>query len=1302
MKSETFPSEVELSGCLLQDRPILRKRMRDLAAKWKAGQLQPQVLQKLWQVIFLSQEILQRRHELLPVLEYPGELPISERREKIAEHIKRHQVVILCGETGSGKSTQLPKICLELGRGVVGRIGHTQPRRIAARTLASRISEELRRELGSVVGFKVRFQDRLRPETQVKLMTDGILLAEIQGDRLLLEYDTLIIDEAHERSLNIDFLLGYLKQLLPRRRDLKLIITSATINPQRFAEHFDGAPVLEVSGRTYPVSVLYRPPEVADISERDESMQRAIVSAVDELSLRDRGHILVFLSGEREIRDTAETLRKHKLQLTEVLPLYSRQGSGDQARVFQPSSLRRIILATNVAETSLTVPGVRYVIDPGFARISRYSQRSKIQRLPVEPISQASANQRAGRCGRMSAGICIRLYAEDDFLTRREFTEPEILRTNLAAVILQMLVLGFGDIDAFPFLDPPDSRLIRDGYRTLEELGAVEIRTRQVTRLGRELARLPVDPRIGRMVWEAANGGCLREVLVIAGALSVQDPRDRPLEKQQEADAAHSLFKHRESDFLAYWQLWNFLEEQRHHLSKTKFRQLCKEWFLSWSRVQEWYDTLGQLREQLASLGWHENTEPGGYESIHRALLSGLLGNVGVRDSEREFLGCWGTRFLVFPGSGLFEKPPKWVMAAELVETTRLYARTLARIEPEWVEAAAGHIVQRCYADPFWDGAKAYVGAYEKVTFYGLTLIQRRRVHYGPINPIEAREIFIRFALVEGDFRTRAPFFRHNQELVDYVRYLEQKVRRRQLLVDQEVRFQFYDQRIPAGIVGGPSFEQWLRRAGAPNRKRLHMQLSDLLLQSPEGNLDELYPDRLDLAGLDLPLEYHFEPGHPADGLTLVVPCELVNQISEGRCDWLVPGLIGEKLIALMRSLPKHLRKAIMPIPEMAEACLRELRPGEQPLVRLLGAEIKRRVGVHVPEDAWKVSSLPDYLQMRYRLINEQGRTLAAGRDLQELRRQYGNTARTKLAQYTETFMERTGFTTWTFGILPETQKIERGGVMLRGYPAIVDEGASVSIRILDSKAAAITTTRDGLRRLFQLDLGRDLRSLRRQLPGLRTMILEYAPAPEAPEGLVESPQKDLDEELMALILDVTFLEGQSEIRDEESFRRRLEEARPSLGQNIDAVCRLAAEILGDYRGLRERLSTKQQINWKPSLDDIRQQLDRLIFRGFFLATPWAWLRQMPRYLKAISVRLDRLEQAAWRDQSLLSNLQTWLQAWRERDAQMRALRRRDERLEEIRWMLEELRVSFFAQELKTVYPISLQRLERRWKELGL
>jgi ATP-dependent helicase HrpA len=1300
-----FSAPLTLDGCLLSDRHRLRRRAHQLQRR-HGEPLAFDDAVALKHAIHASCMVVEQRRAARPPIQYPSELPVSERRDEVAALIRDHQVIVLCGETGSGKSTQLPKICLELGRGIYGRIGHTQPRRIAARSLASRVSQEMGTELGTTVGYKVRFHDRVRPETSVKLLTDGMLLAEIQHDRFLNEYDTLIIDEAHERSLNIDFLLGYLKQLLPKRPELKVIVTSATIDPHRFSTHFDAAPIIEISGRTYPVEVRYQPPEDESVGERDDAMQQAISDAVAELARAGRGDVLVFLSGEREIRETAETLRKHHPPSTEVLPLFARQGPAEQTRIFQPHGRRRVVLATNVAETSLTVPGIHYVIDPGFARISRYSHRSKVQRLPVERISQASANQRKGRCGRIASGICIRLYTEDNFAARAEYTEPEIRRTNLAAVILQMKQLGFGAIEAFPFIDPPDSRLISDGYRTLEELAAIDGDGR-LTALGRQLARLPVDPRIGRVLLAAETHNCLREVLVIAAALSVQDPRERPLDQQQSADEIHATFQHPESDFITLLNLWTFLEKERKHLSRNKFQKLCRQHFLSWNRVQEWRDIHTQLREQMREMGHRENAAEGTYEEVHRALLTGLLSFIGLKDEGREYQGARGGRFYIHPSSALFKASPKWIICAERVETTRDYGRIVAKVQPGWIEAAGAHLVKRSWAEPHWQSKAGQVAAFETVTLYGVTLASRRRVNYGPINPAEAREVFLRFGLAEGDFETRAPFWRHNAELIDDIRHLEAKSRRRDILVDEEAIYAFYAERVPSGIYSKPQFERWLRKATHRDPKLLHMRMADVVRRDTAEITAQRFPDSLRVGATDLPLEYQFEPGQAADGVTLVVPRPLVNQVSSERLEWLVPGLLEERITALLRTLPKQLRKAFVPIPETATRVAAKLTPSDRPLIQAVAEELKALTGVQVPEDAWDPSALPEHLRMKVRLVDEQGRALATGEDLIALKRRHGGgaAAAAPASPGWGDGIERDGITRWDFGALPAHLDTTRAGIRMRGFPALVDQGDSVAIRVLDSELGAEQAMRTGLRRLIMLTLGPDLRHLRRNLPGLDRMRLQYAKAP-APEGGVQSVSggkpPDLGDELIALILDLTFVEGQPPVRDQATFDTRLSARKGQLMSTANEVCALAAGILDAYQRLRKRLAGITQINWMPSVLDLRAQLDALVFRGFLQQVPFAQLKEYPRYLKAADQRAEKLVHAAGRDQQRMAEMAPLLDRWQKRSAAARAAGRSDPRLDEIRWMLEELRVSLFAQQLGTAYPVSMKRIEARWRELGL
>ncbi|MEJ1403747.1 MAG: ATP-dependent RNA helicase HrpA [Candidatus Sedimenticola sp. (ex Thyasira tokunagai)] len=1303
MSTPTLPSFQDLDSCMLADRHSLRSRLRGLQRRKKQGKPYDQEVDRLREQIENSHSLAAQRRSLLPTPQFPLELPISDKWQEIAALVEKHQVVILCGETGSGKSTQLPKICLAMGRGIFGRIGHTQPRRIAARALAGRISSELGCELGTSVGYKVRFHDRVGSESHVKLMTDGMLLAEVQRDRWLNEYDTLIIDEAHERSLNIDFLLGYLCELLPKRPDLKLIITSATIDPERFSKQFWDAPIINVSGRTYPVELRYRPPEEEGGSERDDPMQQAILDAVDELSRVDRGDILIFLSGEREIRETAESLRKHKLQLTEVLPLYARLGPGEQGRIFKTGGARRIILATNVAETSLTVPGIRYVIDAGFARISRYSHRSKVQRLPVERISQASSDQRKGRCGRVAEGICIRLYSEEDFDSRSEFTEPEILRTNLASVILQMKLLGFGEIEDFPFVDPPDSRLIKDGYRVLEEVGAVD-RERMVTTIGGQIAKLPVDPRIGRMLMASAHAHCLDEVLVIAAALSVQDPRDRPMEKQQAADEAHRQFRDEASDFLSFLNLWRHIEEQRRHLTRRKFQRHCRDNFLSWTRVQEWHDIHHQLRGQMHELGYKENQAEAGYEEIHKALLTGLLSHIGLKGSgkKREYLGARNSHFHIFPGSGLFDKQPKWVIAAELVETTKLYARSVAMIQPEWVESVAGHLVKRSHSEPHWEKRRGQVAAYEKVTLFGLPLVPKRKINFGPLDPVEAREIFIRFALVERDFHSRAPFWRHNRELLENIEALEHKSRRRDLMVDDQLIYEYYAKRVPDEIYSTPQFDKWLRGATKEQPKLLHMRMDDLLRKEAEAVSHEQFPDELSISGMRLPLEYHFDPGHNRDGVTLKVPQAVINQVSEERCQWLVPGLLRERVLALLRGLPKALRKSFVPVPDYADACLKVMEPCDLPLTRILAEQLKQMTGVHIPEDAWPEESLPDHLRMSFKVVDEEGRELALGRELMPLKKRCGSAGEASYHRMDNSSLEREGLSDWDFGDLPESIELNRGGIKLLGFPALVDEGDTVALRVLDSQANAERSGRVGLRKLLMLKQAKEIRYLRRNLTGLEKMRLHYAKAPAAPKGLTGHSKPNLERDLVALIVDLTFIEGLPAVRDEKAFRERIDNKQAGLMTLANETVALVGAILEQYQQLRKQLTKATQINWMLSISDIKEQLDRLVFQGFLQQTPYSQLKQFPRYLKALTKRLEKLSHAAQRDQQRVREMTKAYQRWQQWDERCRSNNKVDERIEEMRWAFEELRVSLFAQELGTAYPVSLKRIEKRWKELGL
>ncbi len=1280
---------------MIADRHAFRRQLDKLRALAAAGKPLDGPLQQLESAMARSAGRLKQRLERLPVPTYPEELPVSGKRADIAAAIAASQVVIVCGETGSGKTTQLPKICLELRRGAAGLIGHTQPRRIAARTVASRISQELKSPLGQTVGYKVRFSDHTSPDSYIKLMTDGILLAETQNDRFLTAYDTIIIDEAHERSLNIDFLLGYLKQILPKRPDLKVIVTSATIDAERFSRHFDGAPVIEVSGRLYPVEIRYRPLHIGRKSEapsdilaanEDADLEEAILDAVDEVTRTGSGDILIFLPGEREIRDTAEALRKHHPAGSEILPLFARLSAAEQERVFKPGGARRIVLATNVAETSLTVPGIRYVIDPGYARLLRYSYRSKVERLQVEKISQASANQRAGRCGRVMSGVCVRLYAEEDFNSRPAFTDPEIRRSNLAAVILRMKALGLADIEDFPFLEPPDSRAIADGFKLLEELGAVDAQ-RALTETGRSLARFPIDPRIARMILAAKAENCLTEVLIIASALSVQDPRDRPMERQQAADDKHRQFNDDNSDFLGYLKLWAFYDEAlKHRKSNRKLLDLCREHYLSATRLREWREIHGQLHAQVVEIGLRPNQTPASYEEIHRALLAGLLGNLGVKTESQEYAGAREIKFHLFPGSVIYKKAPKWVMAAELTETTKLYARCAAKIEPEWVEKVAAELLRRHYFDPHWEKATAQVAAFERVSLYGLTLAARRRVNYGAINPTESRDIFIKGALVAGEFNTRAPFFEHNRKLVAEVEELEHKSRRQDVLVDEERIYAFYDARIPAGIHNGADFDKWRRAAEAKDKRLLYMNKDDLMRHGADAITVELFPEILIVGETACRLAYRFEPGHPLDGVTLTVPLHLLNQMDAKRFDWLVPGMIREKLTVLIKSLPKRLRSACVPVPDFVTAALEAMTPGQGLLTESLAAFIRKKTGQEVPPDTWKETDLPPHLRMNFKVVDEAGAEMASGRDLAALKKKLGQAARLTFAKTPELDIEKEGLTNWDFGDLPEKIAFTRGGQQLTGYPALEDDGDSVSIRLFDTPEAAQAAMRAGVRRLLRLALNPQMKQLEKSLPGFtQTAILLRA---------VASPD-DLKEGLLTAITDRAFIGDDELPRTAKAFATQKDRARTRLAAVSDAACRILATIAADYQAIQARLAAKPPGNVAA---DIREQLANLVYKGFLTATPWEQLQHLPRYLKATVRRLGKLSGAVERDAKWTAAIRELWQDYQKRLEKHRKEGISDPELDKFRWMIEELRVSMFAQELKTPYPVSVKRLQKAWE----
>ncbi|MDQ1293353.1 MAG: ATP-dependent helicase HrpA [Actinomycetota bacterium] len=1339
-----------LTEVTLRDRARLERRL-ERCRRLRAPAAREAELALLAREVRRAQEVLAERRLTVPTLTYPQELPVSARREDLLEAIAAHQVIVVAGETGSGKTTQLPKICLEAGRGVRGRIGHTQPRRIAARAVADRIASELDTQLGDAVGYKIRFTDHVNESTLVKLMTDGILLAEIGQDRDLLQYDTLILDEAHERSLNIDFLLGYLVRLLPRRPDLKVIITSATIDPRRFSDHFGGAPVVEVSGRTWPVEVRYRPlEEPADddgpaVEPRDRI--EGICEAVLELTYEGQGDILVFLSGEREIRDTAEALTRLDLRGTEVLPLYGRLSAAEQHRVFTSHRGRRVVLATNVAETSLTVPGIRYVVDPGTARISRYSHRTKVQRLPIEPISQASARQRAGRCGRLSDGVCLRLYSQEDFESRPEFTDPEILRTHLASVILQMTSLGLGEVTDFPFVDPPDRRQIRDGIDLLDELGALrpdeQGSPRRLTEVGRAMARLPVDPRLARMIVQAERDGCVHEVMVIAAALSIQDVRERPTEKQQAADEAHRKFNDPTSDFLTFLNLWNHIETQQRELSGSAFRRLCHQEFLHYLRIREWQDLVAQLRRLARPVAApQEGAEPAplrndagkglglpdpedrqrqreGHERggsrvlaarkrrrrrevevtgssspdrIHGALLSGLLSHVGLRDpARRDYQGARGARFAVWPGSALFKKPLAWVMAAELVETSRLWGRVLARVEPEWIEKAAAHLVKRQYSEPHWEKKRGEVVALERVTLYGVPLVVGRRVGYGRIDPGVARELFVRHALVEGDWETHHPFFAENRKILAEIEQWEHRVRRRDLVVDDEELFDFYDRRVPADIVSARHFDAWWKKTRHETPGLLTVTPEVLLREGAVQIREEDFPDVWRCGEVDLPVSYQFEPGTQDDGVTVEVPVSALDLLDAGAFTWQVPGLREELATAMLRSLPKHFRRSFVPAPDHAAAALRNLAGDRGSLPEDLAAELTRMAGVRIPADSWQWDRVPAHLRITFRVVDDTGKVLATGKDLSGLRCRMRPRLRTVLAQATAE-IERTGLTAWTIGDLPRSVERRPAGHVLRGYPALVDEGTTVAVRVLDSPAAQETAMRSGTRRLLLLGLPSPVKRIAGSLGTASKLVLSNNPH----GGIAPLLADCLD-----CAADAVVDRAGGPVHSREGFEELLRAGTRRLPATFAEVLAGVEQVLAAWQEVQRRLKGTASPVLLPSLVDLREQAAELVYPGFVTATG---LRRMPdlvRYLRAAQRRLEVLPERAVKDRDLMGRVRALSDRYEDFLEDLPPEVPHTGEIAEVRWMLQELRVSLFAQMIRTAYPVSEKRILKELDRLG-
>ena len=1327
-KSELVPSLKSLFSLLKQtknsDHGRLKNRLHGIKKITNEVKKQ-QALTTITKAIEASIAAKQIKLANLPQVTYP-DLPVSDNVDVISEAIKHNQVVIIAGETGSGKTTQIPKICLELGRGVDGLIGHTQPRRIAARTVASRIAQELNSNIGDVVGYKVRFTDHVTERSYIKLMTDGILLAEMQKDHLLRQYDTIIIDEAHERSLNIDFILGYLKQILPRRPDLKVIITSATIDPQRFAEHFCDAqgklaPIIEVSGRTYPVDIHYRPLLGDNTEESDtQDIISGILAAVDELSQSSYGDILIFLNGEREIRDTAYALEKAQLRHTQILPLFSRLTVQEQNRIFAPHSGRNIVLATNVAETSLTVPGIKYVIDPGTARISRYSYRTKVQRLPIEPISQASANQRSGRCGRVSAGMCIRLYSEEDFNNRPEFTDPEILRTNLATVILQMLALDLGEISDFPFLQPPDNRNINDGVRLLEELAAVENTIskqshhgHKLTKAGRLLAKFSIDPRLAKMLLSAIETNCVQAVMVIIAGLSIQDPRERPMEKQQAADEKHNRFKNKESDFISLLNLWQYVSEQQQQLTNNQFRRLCQKEFLSYVRLREWQDIVSQLTQTLKELKMplgkafltHSIVEENiasqtkqqlqqQNDAIHQAILSGLLSHLGQLDENREYKGARGTRFYIFPGSGLAKKSPKWLMAAELVETSRLFARMAAKIEQQWIEPLAQHLTKHNYSEPHWEKKQGAVMAYEQVSLYGMIIVAKRSIHFKQFEPQTCREIFIREALVNGDCELNEAFFQHNNNLVRHIEKLEQKARRKDFLIDEEQLFDFYQQKIPQEVVCLASFKAWWQKAKKVDAKQLHFT-KDFLLSDKAKVLSKAdYPDTWRQGSLTLPLSYHFSPGDVDDGVSITIPIGVLNQIENTGFDWLIPALRNELVIALIKALPKSLRRNFVPAPNYAEACLARFNEDEKlfdlPLTQALAKQLLRMTGVRLPDDIWQDVELPPHLMMNFKVVNERGKLLSQGRDLITLKNELQGKVKKSIQKVAEKGIEQADITTWSIGALPKGYEKKVANITIKAFPALVDHKTSVAIELFEQQALAEQAMLDGLTRLILLNIPSPIKYLQQKLPNKAKLGLYFNPF-----GTIN----DLLNDCVSAACRYLLQQLPELPRNENDFNQARDHIRAEIADCVLTTAIKLEQALSLSHDIRKKLKGKVNLNVIQAHGDIKAQLERLIFKGFVTELGVQRLDDVIRYLKGIIRRLEKLAIDANQDRLKMLDVVKVTEQYQALIAKVKNQQTiLPQEIADIRWMIEELRISFFAQNLGTPYPISVKRILNKLK----
>ena len=1272
---------------ILTDQRRLSARIHGIG-KIKSQEAQQAVADEIQQQIEQAKlRVESRKSAVKNPIVFPETLPVSQRKAEIEKLLSEHQVIVVAGETGSGKTTQLPKMCLELGLGNLGTIGHTQPRRIAARSVAARIAEELQTELGDLVGYKVRFNDQISDNTQIKLMTDGILLAEIQTDRFLNQYSCLIIDEAHERSLNNDFILGYLKQLLPRRPDLKVIITSATIDVERFSKHFNNAPIIEVSGRTYPVEVHYRPV----VEEDDQDQLQGILNAVDELQAEGRGDILIFMNGEREIRDTAEALQKQNLKHTEILPLFARLSAQEQNKIFHPSGLNRIVLATNVAETSLTVPGIKYVIDPGTARISRYSYRTKVQRLPIEPISQASANQRKGRCGRVSEGICIRLYSEEDFNNRPEFTDPEILRTNLASVILQMTALGLDDIEAFPFVDAPDKRHIQDGVKLLEELGSFEtVQTksgekRRLTTIGRQLAQLPVDPRLAKMLLSAVDFGSVYEVMIIVSALSIQDPRERPTDKQQASDEKHRRFADKKSDFLAFLNLWNYVQAQQKELTKNQFRRQCQKDFLNYLRIREWQDIYQQIRLAVREMGLPINSEKAEYQQIHTALLSGLLSHIGLKEAEKQqYLGARNAHFAIFPNSVLFKKQPKWVMAAELVETSKLWGRMVAEIEPEWIEPLAEHLTKKSYSEPRWSKSRGAVIADEKVSLYGVPIVAARAVNYGLIDPTVSREIFIQSALVEGDWNTKHKFFKQNQQLIREVEELEHKSRRRDILVDERTLFEFYDQRIGTDVVSQKHFDTWWKKAEKQDPELLNFERSFLINDDAEQVSKLDFPNFWHQGNLKLKLTYQFEPGTDADGVTVHIPLPLLNQVEMTGFDWQIPGLREELVIALIKSLPKSYRRNFVPAPNYAQAFLGRAVPLEKPLLDTLIYELRRMTGVTVEAEHWHWEQIPSHLKMTFRVVDENGKKIAESMNLDELKFSLKDRVQESISAVADDGIEQSGLHIWSFAELPQCYEQKQRGFSVKAFPAIVDEKDAVGIKLFETEFEQAVAMQQGLRRLLLLNVPSPIKYLHEKLPNKAKLGLYFTPF-----GRV----LDLIDDCIACAVDKLIADFGGFVWNEEGFDKLRDFVRENVNEVTVDIAQKVEQILTLTHQLNQRLKGKMDFTMAFALSDMKSQISGLIYQGFMQKSGYARLPDLLRYLQAIDKRMDKLAQDVNRDRAAMLRVEQVQQAYQQLLAKLPKSKPISDEVAEIRYMIEELRVSLFAQQLGTKYQVSDKRI---------